>query len=77
MEVRRRGWRCDADDGGAMSMIEMRRQRGFCYADEVSATLTMEVRRQRGLCSVRMGLIEAVEVVVVQINGDLSRVPMG
>ncbi|PQP94402.1 hypothetical protein Pyn_03637 [Prunus yedoensis var. nudiflora] len=38
------------------------------------ATWTMEVRRQRGFCDVRMGLIEVVEVVLVQINGGFSRV---
>ena len=48
----------------------------LCDDEDGCATMMMEVRRQRDFCYVRMGLIEAMEVVVVQIYGGFSRVEM-
>ncbi|KAI5323472.1 hypothetical protein L3X38_032544 [Prunus dulcis] len=45
----------------------------LCDDEDGCATMMMEVRRQRDFCYVRMGLIEAMEVVVVQIYGGFSR----
>ncbi|CAB4268364.1 unnamed protein product [Prunus armeniaca] len=67
---------CDADCGWRLKWVRIRFVSTFESKDR-GATQMMEVRRQRGFCDVRMGLIEVMEVVMVQINGGFSRVQVG